>query len=93
MSACIWSNYVASIHFQVLHVMFIEHRQILTNTISRDVPIPVSENASNTNETAGMGKYGSHCTDPTPCDLLAAERHQANSKLAWLALTDVTFLK
>ncbi len=53
---------------------------------SRVVPIaiPVSENASNTAENAGicLGEYTNLCTDPVPCDLLAVKRYPATSQLA-----------
>ncbi len=55
--------------------------------LSRVVPIPVSENASD------IDKYASLCTYSIPCDLLTAKQYPATSPLAQLALTDVTYLK
>ncbi len=55
------------------------------------MPIPVSESASDITENAGIGisEYASLCTNPIPCDLLAAKWYPATSQLIWLAPTDV----
>ncbi len=48
------------------------------------IPMPVSENAFKAAKNAGIGKYTSLCTNPIPCDLLAAQLYLASSQLAQL---------
>ncbi len=59
------------------------------------IPIPVSENAADTAEIAGMGisEYASLCTNQVPCYLWAMKQYPATFQSAQLALTDVTDLK
>ncbi len=55
--------------------------------------MPVSGNAVDTAENAGISECTSLCTNQISCASLATKQHPATFQLAQLALTDVTYLK